>query len=62
MTDNINFILDEEPTHEEIRVALFQMHPTKAVGIDGIHALFFKKFWDIIGDEIVGLVKKLVEG
>ena len=34
-------LLEMEPSREEIRTALFQMHPTKASGIDGFHALFF---------------------
>ena len=49
-------MLDLKPTHDEIRMALFQMHPTKASGIDGFHALFFQKFWDIVCDDVVGLV------
>lgn len=57
VNDDMNSILDEEPTNEEIREALFQMHPTKALGIDGFHALFFRKFWDIIDNDIVDLVK-----
>lgn len=58
----MNSVLDEEPTYEEIRTALFQMHPTKAPGMDGFHALFFQKFWDVVGDEIVGLVKNWWRG
>jgi hypothetical protein len=57
MTDNMNESLDVEPTAEEIRSATFQMHPTKAPGIDGFHALFYQKFWDIVGDDVVCLVK-----
>lgn len=48
----MNSILDEEPTYEEIRTTLFQMHPTKAPGMDGFHAICFQKFWDIVEDEL----------
>ena len=44
VTDDMNSILDFDPTHEEICLALFQMHPTKAPGFDGFHAIFFHKF------------------
>ena len=53
----MNALLDVEPTREEVCDALFQMHPTKALGIDGFHALFFQKFWDIFDIAVVSLVK-----
>ena len=34
-------ILDAERTGEEIKTTLFEMHPNKAPGPDGMHALFF---------------------
>lgn len=29
---------------EEVRDALFQMYPMKALGLDGLYPLFFKKY------------------
>ena len=44
------------PSGEEVREALFAMHPNKAPGIDGLHALFFQKFWHILGPDIISFV------
>ena len=40
-------------SHEEIKKALFQIGGLKAPGPDGLHAVFFKRFWDLLGDSLV---------
>ncbi|XP_062028441.1 uncharacterized protein LOC133744326 [Rosa rugosa] len=37
---------------EEVRNALFQMHPSKAPGPDGMSPFFFHKYWDLVGSEV----------
>lgn len=39
-------------TEEEIGMAIRSIHPTKASGSDGLSALFYHKFWHIIGVEV----------
>ncbi|KAK3198275.1 hypothetical protein Dsin_021690 [Dipteronia sinensis] len=45
--------LDTEFTGAEVRRAVFDMGPMKAPGIDGLPALFYQKFWGIIGQNVV---------
>ena len=40
-------------TGEEVREALFRMHPTKAPGPDGMSAVFFQKFWHVVGKDVI---------
>ncbi|XP_057246803.1 uncharacterized protein LOC130589540 [Beta vulgaris subsp. vulgaris] len=60
--DVANDALIAEPTRDEIYHALFQMHPNKAPGIDGMHALFYQKFWHIVGDDVVSCVQNWWHG
>lgn len=62
VSNEMNNVLDEEPTYKEVREALFQMHPTKAPEVYGFHAIFFQKLWDLIGDDVVDLVKSWWNG
>uniref|UniRef100_A0A803MQW4 Reverse transcriptase domain-containing protein n=1 Tax=Chenopodium quinoa TaxID=63459 RepID=A0A803MQW4_CHEQI len=43
-------------TVEEVRTTLFQMHLTKAPGTDGMSAVFFQKFWNVVGMDVVDKV------
>ncbi|CAM8877661.1 unnamed protein product [Rhodiola kirilowii] len=45
-------------TEAEVRRALFQMHPTKAPGLDGLSALFYQSNWEIVGGDVVKEVLK----
>lgn len=41
---------------EEIKAVLFQMRPKKVSGLDVMNALFYKKFWYILGDNVTKVV------
>ena len=38
---------------EEVRVTLQQMHPTKAPSPDGMSPIFFQKYWEIVGLDVI---------
>lgn len=42
VTEEMSESLDGEPTGEEIKEDLFQMHPNKSPGLYGMHALYFQ--------------------
>uniref|UniRef100_A0A2N9JBI5 CCHC-type domain-containing protein n=1 Tax=Fagus sylvatica TaxID=28930 RepID=A0A2N9JBI5_FAGSY len=52
MNDSLLFPI----TEEEVKIALFQMNPSKAPGPDGMSALFFQKYWHVIGTDITSAV------
>ncbi|XLR24789.1 hypothetical protein S83_052689 [Arachis hypogaea] len=44
--------LDQEFTAEVVLQELKQMHPTKALGPDGMPALFYQRMWKIVGRDV----------
>ena len=41
---------------EEDVTALKQIHPTKSLGPDGMLAIFFQKYWNIVGTNVSNMV------
>ena len=63
ITGDMNDNLTAPVSEWEIKLALFAMHPEKAPGPDGMTALFYQKFWDIVKDDLTLMVNKfLFEG
>ncbi len=56
ITPAMNQLLCAPYSAEEVRQALFQMHPSKSPGPDGMSCLFFQKYWHIINEDVVGAV------
>ena len=56
VTDDMRDFLSSEYNADEIKAALFQMGPTKAPGPNGVNALFYQKFWHIIGNDVIAAV------
>lgn len=43
---------------EDITKAVKEMAPTKALGPDGLHAIFYQKMWEIVGDSVVNMANE----
>ena len=52
----MNDSLTQVFTIEEIRMALFQMHPTKTPGPNDMSAIFYQKYWNIVGPDVTNMV------
>lgn len=57
ITEADNKILNNKLSLEEVRVAVFQLHPDKAPGPDGFQAGFFQKCWHFVGVEVWQVVE-----
>jgi len=47
-------------TREEVKAALFSIGDLKAPGPDGLHAIFFKRFWNMLGEDLENEVLQAV--
>lgn len=54
--------LNQDFTKEEVYCALKSMKASAAPGPDGIPALFYQKFWSIVGDDVSNLVLDILNG
>ena len=58
----MNEMLLKDFTVEEVRGALDSFGDLKAPGLDGMPALFYKKYWDVIGGKITEEVLNVLNG
>ena len=56
VTAEMNTALTQEFTGKDVKAALGQMYPTKAPGSDSMSALFYQKYWDIVGCDVANMV------
>lgn len=51
-----NLFLCQIPGIEEVFNVFKSMHPIKAPSLDEMHAVFYQRYWDIVGGDLVSLV------
>uniref|UniRef100_A0A803QRP6 Reverse transcriptase domain-containing protein n=1 Tax=Cannabis sativa TaxID=3483 RepID=A0A803QRP6_CANSA len=61
ITDDQANMLMEPIAEDEVRRALFQMHPDKSPGPDGMTPGFFQKYWDVARHDVIAQVKDFFE-
>lgn len=58
----MNLELDWSVIDAEIIETFHQMDPCKALGIDGILDLFYKKNWSVVGQNVILFCKDVLNG
>jgi hypothetical protein len=54
-------VLAQDVTREEIKHAMFSLKKNKALGLDGFNAGFFKRMWDIVGENVINVVSSFFQ-
>jgi hypothetical protein len=60
VTDAMNRELLSVYTAEEVHQALKQMYLTKAPGPDGMSAIFYQSYWEIVGPEVIQAILSIL--
>lgn len=62
VTEAMNDIVSMVYTVEEVKSALDDIGELKVPGPDGMPTIFFKKFWEIIGEKVQNKVLQVLRG
>lgn len=62
VTPEINQMLLKPYSKAEVHKALSQMAPCKAPGPDGLHAIFYQRFWSVVGDDVSKFINDIIAG
>lgn len=62
ITQEMNADLTEEFSDDEIKRALDDIGDLKAPGPDGMPSLFYKQFWNVVGNDVIREVRMFLQG
>jgi hypothetical protein len=62
VTEEMNLVLLKEFTREEVKVVVDSIGDLKAPGPDGMPAIFYKRFWDVVGEKVTNEVLQILNG
>jgi hypothetical protein len=62
VTTQMNEALCKRFTSEEVVEALNGIGDLKAPGLDGMHSVFYKKFWEVVGEKVTEEVLAVLNG
>ncbi|XP_062080800.1 uncharacterized protein LOC133785597 [Humulus lupulus] len=62
VSQETNALLECDFSREEVVNVIKNMNPTKAPGTDGLPALFYHKYWDNVGSDVVNVCLKILNG
>ncbi|XP_071933729.1 uncharacterized protein [Coffea arabica] len=60
ITSRLNQSLIQPVEENEVRAAVFSMHPNKALGPDGMSPLFFQRYWHTIKNDVVSAIQSFL--
>lgn len=62
VTEERNLELVKQPTKDEVKNAIFGLNADSAGGPDGFTGKFFHSCWDIIGNDVLNMVRQYFNG
>lgn len=61
VTSRMNSELIRKVSKEEVAEAIFSIKSESAPGPDGMSALFFQKYWDVVGDDVTREIQEIFQ-
>jgi len=54
-------LIAQDVTRKEIKDVMFSLKNNNAPGLDGFNAVFFKRMWQIVGEDVINIVNSFFQ-